>query len=119
MLVKDIYENALALNIATMDDEEKMDFFALKFFNLLLYETKANNNCIRRKKGLDLLTEVPVVKDMEDEMPYEKELYAPFSYGLAAKLLTAQEETTLGMFYQNQYINLLQMVTPYTELEVG
>ena len=118
MLIKEIYENALALNIARMDDDEELEFFGIKLFNILLHETKACNNCIRIHKGLEKLEEVPTVISLSDEMPYEEELYAPLSYGLASKLMAAQEETTIAALYHNQYVTLLDMATPYVPVEV-
>ncbi|MBE6878316.1 MAG: hypothetical protein E7488_04020 [Ruminococcaceae bacterium] len=118
MQVKDIYENALALNIAKTADDEELEFFGIKLFNILLSETKAYNDCIRIKKGMKQLEKAPTIISLEDEMPYETELYAPFSYGLASKLLAAQEEMTLASLYHNQYITLLDMATPYVPVEV-
>ena len=34
MIVKDIYENALALNLAKPDEDEELEFFAVKLFNI-------------------------------------------------------------------------------------
>ncbi len=118
MQVKDIYENALALNIAKTADDEELEFFGIKLFNILLSETRAYNDCIRIKKGMKRLEETPLIVSLADEMPYEAELYAPLSYGLASKLLAAQEETSLASLYHNQYITLLDMATPYVPMEV-
>lgn len=117
MQVKEIYENALALNIARTEDDEEMEYFAIKMFNILLSETRAYNECIRIKKGKEKLEKVPYISQLTDEMPYEDELYAPFSYGLASKLLAAQEETNLASLYNNQYVALLELATPYILLE--
>lgn len=117
MKVKEIYENALALNISRIGDEDDMEFFALKMMNILLAETKKHNDAIRLKKGKDELEEVKV-SSVSDEIPYENELYAPLCYGLASKLLAAQEENNLAVLYNNQYVTLLEMVTPAVEVEV-
>ena len=118
MQVKDIYENALAMDIARMDDDEEMEFFAIKLFNVLLYEAKAYNDQIRLKKGLMALEAVPKICSVEDEMPFEPEMYAPLSYGLAAKLLTAQQEINQATIYNSQYLELLESATPYVAMEV-
>ena len=117
MQVKEIYENALALNIGRAEDDEEMAYFGVKMFNILLSETKCYNDCIRIKKGKERLEKVPFITQLTDEMPYEEELYAPFSYGLASKLLAAQEETTLASLYNNQYVSLLNLATPYILME--
>lgn len=116
MTVKDIYENALALNLARTDEDTELEFFAVKLFNILLAETREYNNCLRIKKKKQPLATAPVVNSVAEEMPYEDELYAPLSYGLASKLLAAQEETTLAALYNNQYVTLLEMATPYVEV---
>ena len=117
MKVKEIYENALALNISRMEEEEDMEFFAIKLFNILLAETRAYNNQMRIYKGKKPLDAVKVTS-LEDEMPYEDEFYAPLSYGLASKLLGAQEEINLAALYNNQYVTLLDMTVPAVEVEV-
>lgn len=118
MQVKEIYENALALNIAKAADDTELEFFAVKLFNILLAETKLYNDSIRIKKELAPMDRVPAVESLEDDMPWEAELYAPLSYGLASKLLAAQEETTLAALYHNQYVTLLELATPYVPVEV-
>ena len=118
MQVKEIYENALALNIAKPADDVELEFFAVKLFNILLAEAKLYNDSIRTGKSLLPLDKAPTVKSIEDEMPYEAELYAPLSYGLASKLLAAQEETTLASLYHNQYVTLMELATPYVPVEV-
>ena len=64
------------------------------------------------------MSEAPIVESIYDEMPYERELYAPLSYGLASKLLAAQEEMTLASLYSNQYAVLLEMTSPAVPVEV-
>lgn len=118
MTAKEIYENALALNISRTDDEDDMEYFALRIINILLAEIFLNNNQIRCKKGKSLLTQPMKIKSMEDVIDCESELYAPMCYALAAKLMQAQEETTLAAVYNNQYVTLLEIVTPAVEMEV-
>lgn len=116
--VKDIYENALALNISYMDEEDNLEFFAIKLFNIILAEVFVYNNQLREKKGLSKMSEAPIVESVDDEIPYERELYAPLSYGLASKLLAAQEEMSLASLYNNQYAVLLEMTSPAVPVEV-
>ena len=119
MKAKEIYENALALSISCVDDEDDMEFFAIKILNIIMAEIFPNNNQMRQKKGRPLLNTAPRITSIEDEIDYETELYAPMSYALAAKLLQAQEETNLAAVYNNQYVTLLELVTPVVEMEVG
>ncbi len=118
MKAKEIYENALALNISRTDDEDDMEYFALRLLNILLAEVHCYNNQIREKHGKEKLEHMCRVENMEEDTGCEEELYAPLSYGLAAKLLTAQEENTLATIYNNQYVTLLDMVTPALKMEV-
>lgn len=118
MKVKEIYENALALSISRTDDEDDLEFYAIKIMNIVLAEVFANNNQLRQKKGKEPLAEPARVNSTADETECEIELYAPLCYALAAKLLQAQEETGLAAVYNNQYISLLNMVTPAVRVEV-
>jgi len=49
--VKEIYENALALSISRIEEEDDMSFYAISLFNILLAETKIYNDQLRIKKG--------------------------------------------------------------------
>lgn len=118
MKAKEIYENALALNISRTEDEDDMEYFAIKLLNILMSEIFCNNNQIRNKKGKKPFESAPKITGISDEIDYEEELYAPMSYALAAKLLQAQEETSLAAIYNNQYVTLLDLVTPALEMEV-
>ncbi|MBP1571395.1 MAG: hypothetical protein J6C76_05795 [Oscillospiraceae bacterium] len=118
MTAKEIYENALALNISRIDEEYDLSYFAVKLVNILLAEVFLNNNQIRQKKGLKLLEKPVVIKSIDDTIAYESELYAPMCYALAAKLLQAQEEYNLAAVYNNQYVILLELVTPAVRMEV-
>ena len=118
MTAKEIYENALALNISRPDEEDNLDYFAVKLLNILLAEIYPNNNQIRQSKGKQPLETAVKVNALQEDVGYETELYAPMCYGLAAKLLQAQEETSLAAVYNNQYVTLLELVTPAVKMEV-
>ena len=118
MKAKEIYENALALSLSYTDEEDDLSYFAVRMFNILLSELFENNNSLRIKKGREKLSCAAKISSLEDEVDYEEELYAPMSYALAAKLLQAQEETNMAAIYNNQYVSLLELVTPAVEMEV-
>ena len=118
MNVKEIYENALALSISRTDEEEDLDFYAVKLFNILLDEVKIYNDQMRVKKGKKPMEKPLKVTAMEGKIDCEEELYAALSYGLAAKLLAAQEDYNLATLYNNQYITLLTVTSPAVEMEV-
>lgn len=119
MTAKEIYENALALNISRIDEEDDMEYFAVKILNIILAEIFCCNNQIRQKKGKQPLDSALKISAIDDVLEYEEELYAPMSYALAAKLLQAQEEHNLAAVYNNQYVTLLELMTPAVEMEVG
>ena len=118
MKVKEIYENALALSLNRIDEEDGLEFFAVKMFNILMSEIKQYNNQLRIKKGKPNSEADIVIEKIEDNVDCEPELYAALSYGLAAKLLVAQEYVNLGQMYYNQYVTLVNMASPAVELEV-
>ena len=118
MNVKEIYENALALSISRIDEEDSVDFYAVKLFNILLAETHIYNNQVRLKKGKAAMEKAIVIDKLEGNIDYESELYAAMSYGFAAKLLAAQEDVNLAMLYNNQYVTMLEVAAPAVEMEV-
>lgn len=119
MTAKEIYENALALNISRTDEEDDMEYFAVRIMNIILAETFYSNNQLREKKGKQPLKNAVRISGVDDVLEYEDELYAPMSYALASKLLQAQEEYNLAAVYNNQYVTLLELMTPAVEMEVG
>ena len=118
MDVTEIYENALALGISRIDEEDNLDFYAVKLFNILLTEVKQYDDQIKIKKGKIPPEQPQKIEKIQGSVNIEPELYAAMSYGMAAKLLAAQEDTGLGTMYNNQYITMLQMVTPAVDMEV-
>jgi len=116
--VKEIYENALALSISRIDEEDSMDFYAVKLFNILLAEIHIYNNQLKLKKGKPLLDKAIIIDKLEGKIDCENELYAALSYGLAAKLLAAQEDVNLAALYNNQYVTMLEATSPFVEMEV-
>ena len=80
-------------------------------FNQLLKETLRVNNVLRRRKGFSSLRKVPQILSLKDPLPYETELYIPFCYGLAAKLLTSKGRIrTLTLSYNRTYINSINAI---------
>ncbi len=118
MNVKEIYENALALSISRTDEEDSIDYYAVKLFNILLDEIRIYNDQMRIKKGKKPLEKALHVETLEGQIDCEEELYAALSYGFAAKLLAAQEDFNLATLYNNQYITLLTVISPAVEMEV-
>lgn len=107
MTVQNIYENALALTLETTVDNTDFEEFVIVHFNLLLQELFRNNNIARQRNGKEPLTQTPRIADREEENPYEWQFDNALVYGLAAKLLTADEHglETVYMQMYNAAVN--------------
>ena len=103
MTVQKTFENALALTLETSADNTDFNDFILPHFNLMLAELFLTNNEARRRKNKPPLDYPPTLERLEDENPYEQELQAAMVYGLAAKLLTADESDLAGTYLQQYY----------------
>lgn len=103
MKVQDIYEDVLALTLETEQDNGEFEQFAVGYFNILLRELFRHNNIARDRNGKERLTVPPSVTSLEDENPYEWQFDNAMIYGLAAKLLTADEHGLEGTYLQMYY----------------
>lgn len=103
MTVQEIYEGALALTLETTADNTDFEDFVVVHFNLLLQELFRHNNVARQRNGRKPLLSAPKVTSRSEENPYEWQFDSALVYGLAAKLLTADEHglesTYLQMYY--------------------
>ena len=106
MRVKDIYNDVLALTLETSTDNADFENFVVPHFNLVLADLFIYNNILRQRSGLERHTAPSRVRRIEDDVDYEDLLYAPMVYGLAAKLLTA-DENELASIYQQMYYSAL------------
>ena len=103
MTVQNIYENALALTLETTTDNTDFEDFVLVHFNLLLQELFRHNNIARKRNGKEILEKAPRIADRTEENPYEWQFDNALVYGLAAKLLTADENGLEGTYLQMYY----------------
>ena len=103
MKLQEIYENTLALTLETPADNPDFGQFVVGYFNILLRELFCHNNIARKRNGKPPLAVVPVVSDKHDENPYEWQFDNALIYGLAAKLLTADEHGLEGTYLQLYY----------------
>lgn len=106
MKVKDIYNDVLALTLEKEADNSEFADFVVPHFNLLMAELFNYNNAARQRSGKQTLAAAARVESLNDDVPYEDVLYAPMVYGLAAKLLTA-DENELASIYQQMYYSAL------------
>ena len=103
MTVQKIYEDALALTLETKTDNTDFEDFVVVHFNLLLQELFRHNNIARQRNGKEPLEKTPRVEDRNEENPYEWQFDNALIYGLAAKLLTADEHGLEGTYLQMYY----------------
>lgn len=103
MTVQNIYEDALALTLETTTDNTDFEDFVLVHFNLLLQELFRHNNIARKRNGKEILEKAPRIADRTEENPYEWQFDNALVYGLAAKLLTADENGLEGTYLQMYY----------------
>lgn len=103
MTVDKIYEDMLALTLETKVDNTEFEDFVVPYFNILLRELFRHNNIARERNGKEPLPAVPRVASRSEENPYEWQFYNALVYGLAAKLLTADEHGLEGVYLQQYY----------------
>ena len=103
MTVQNIYEDMLALTLETKVDNTDFEEFVVPHFNLLLQELFRHNNIARQRNGKEPLEKTPRVTDRNEENPYEWQFDSAMVYGLAAKLLTADEHGLEGVYLQMYY----------------
>ena len=103
MTVEKTLENALALTLESPADNTDFADFTLSHFNLMLVELLDINNQARARKNKEPFVYAPILENITDENPYEQELWGAMVYGLAAKLLTADESDLAGTYLQQYY----------------
>lgn len=103
MTVDKIYEDMLTLTLETKVDNTDFEEFVVPHFNLLLQELFRHNNIARERNGKEPLAVVPKVSGKNEENPYEWQFDSALVYGLAAKLLTADEHGLEGTYLQLYY----------------
>lgn len=116
--VKDIYNDVLALTLEKEADNSEFADFVVPHFNLLMAELFNYNNAARQRSGKQTLAAAARVESLNDDVPYEDVLYAPMVYGLAAKLLTADENELAGTYQQMYYSALESAFTVESETVV-
>lgn len=72
-----------------------------------------------RAKGQAELEKVPLVKNEEDEIPYDEEMVrAAFPYGMARFVLRENDDVSGSHEFYQLYVNALLESTPVIEGEV-
>ena len=119
MKVKECYEQAVSFLPEKPEENTEMQKFAVVWCNILLAETMRNENICRRAKGEAYLEKVPLVKNEEDEIPYDEEMVrAAFPYGMARFVLRENDDISGSHEFYQLYVNALLESTPVIEGEV-
>ncbi len=119
MTVKECYEHAVSFLPENPEENTEMQKFAVVWCNILLAETMRNENVCRRAKGQEELKKVPLVKNEEDEIPYDEEMVrAAFPYGMARFVFRENDDISGSHEFYQLYVNALLESTPVIESEV-
>ena len=119
MTVKECYEHAVSFLPEKPEENTEMQKFAVVWCNILLAETMRNENVCRKAKGQEELKKVPLVKNGEDEIPYDEEMVrAAFPYGMARFVFRENDDISGSHEFYQLYVNALLESTPVIESEV-
>lgn len=102
--------DVLKLAYDIMSEEENSEFtaFAPGILTVLLAETWACNNDLRRRKGLPELAEIPTVtaEIMDQQLPCETEIQLTvLPYGICEKYADGDGDTVKTGYYNSLYVN--------------
>ena len=119
MTVKECYEHAVSFLPEKPEENTEMQKFAVVWCNILLAETMRNENVCRRAKEQEELKKVPLVKNEEDEIPYDEEMVrAAFPYGMARFVFRENDDISGSHEFYQLYVNALLESIPVIESEV-
>jgi|GEM_PF-1242404 len=102
MTGSEILDLALPLMGASSDDKTDYEEAALPLLNLFIAENFEINNSILEANGDDVLTAIPVIASLSDEVVYADKLAYAFPYGLAG-FLNQEDDPALAAQMKNKY----------------
>lgn len=107
MKVYDVYTVALSF-VSEKPKQDDLQSFVLQWMNLLLSESFTYENALRRFKGLEELTEIPVLNSLQDEIPYQYEIIDPaLIYGLTSFIAQDDDNEYRTQRYRAMYVQAL------------
>lgn len=102
MVAKDVFN--IAMGLLQEDDTADFEVFAIPMLNVILGETYNVNNSLRRYANKEMLTDIPQIVSLNDELIYESYLLInAFPYGLASKIMLDDTDLNKMAFLHNQY----------------
>lgn len=113
MTIKDAYKRALSLDATTMEQDDSILDSVVDLTNMFLLATFDNENAIRLVRHMSPLSSPPVLKSIDDTVPYNDRLVGEgLVYYLASYLMKAGDDNTWSSRYYDMYINAVNMDTP-------
>lgn len=109
MTGKEIYYAALALTGEPKSSETDYDTdVVVGQINVMMPEIHEVNQALRKKAGEVMLTEIPSIQSLEEDIPLAPVLARTvIPYGLAAKLLINDDELSKAAYYNGMFTNTL------------
>ena len=109
MTGQDIYILASALLWEGDNEDTDSKKFTVQFLNGLLPETLGAENSIRRRDGMELLTEAPVIRSLDEAIPYHEKLCrTTLVYGLCWHFFENLQNTFQSELYRQMFISSLE-----------
>ena len=104
MTANQLYRTTLAIMSENESNASSYTEFLIPNINLLLSELFDAENSLRATSGADILTDIPEIMSMTDELPYQEQLCrTEMPYGLATYLALGDDEYTKAGFYDSRY----------------
>ena len=104
MTANQLYRTTLAIMSENESNASSYTEFLIPNINLLLSELFDAENSLRATSGADILTDIPEIMSMTDELPYQEQLCRTvMPYGLATYLALGDDEYTKAGFYDSRY----------------
>lgn len=103
----DIYQKALSF-VSEKPQVDDLQSYCVGWINTLLSEAFPYENGLRRYKGIEELTERPMISSLQDELPYQYEICDPaLVYGLTSFVAQDDDNEYRTERYRQMYISAL------------
>ena len=120
MTIMECYEQAVSLIPEKPEENIDMQRFAVVWCNILLAETLAYENIYRKANGMEELLRVPMLNEVDEEIPYNERLVrGAFPYGMARWIFRENDDAAASHEYYTLYTVALKEATPLLEGEIN
>lgn len=104
MTANQLYRTTLAIMSENESNASSYTEFVIPNINVLLSELYDTENSLRASNSEVLLTEIPEITQLTDELPYNEQLCRTvMPYGLAVYLSLGDDEYSKAGFYDSRY----------------